>query len=111
VWRIRAFSILKEDPPDLTETNRNISPALDRIVHHCMEKNSESRFHSASDIAFDLEHLSGVSGTTVKATPVAAGGPSRKLLAGLAAGLGFALMMLGLGCGSAEPGCDACARV
>jgi Tol biopolymer transport system component len=90
-------SILKEDPPDLAETNRTISPALERIVHHCLEKNSESRFHSASDIAFDLEHLSGVSGTTAKAAPVAAGGPSRKLLTGLAAGLGVALVMLGLG--------------
>ena len=56
-------AILKEDTPDLTETNRNISPALERIVQHCLEKNPEARFHSASDIAFDLEHLSGISGT------------------------------------------------
>ena len=56
-------SILKEDPPELTETNRNVSPALERIVQHCLEKNPESRFHSASDIAFDLEHLSGLSGS------------------------------------------------
>ena len=54
-------AILKEDPPDLSETNRNVSPALERIVQHCLEKNPEQRFHSASDIAFDLEHLSGVS--------------------------------------------------
>jgi len=52
-------SILKEEPAELSETNRNVSPALERIVHHCLEKNPESRFHSASDIAFDLEHLSG----------------------------------------------------
>src|ERR1700683_245931 len=63
-------AILKEDPPDLTETNRNISPALERIVQHCLEKNPEARFHSASDIAFDLEHLSGISSTTAKATPL-----------------------------------------
>ncbi|MGA7442006.1 MAG: serine/threonine-protein kinase, partial [Candidatus Sulfotelmatobacter sp.] len=56
-------AILKEDPPDLSETNRNVSPALERIVQHCLEKNPEQRFHSASDIAFDLEHLTGVSGT------------------------------------------------
>ena len=55
-------AILKEDPPDLSETDRNVSPALERIVQHCLEKNPESRFHSASDIAFDLEHLSGLSG-------------------------------------------------
>ena len=49
-------AILKEEPADLSETNRNVSPALERIVHHCLEKNPEQRFHSASDIAFDLEH-------------------------------------------------------
>jgi eukaryotic-like serine/threonine-protein kinase len=58
-------AILKEDPPDFSETNRNVSPALERIVQHCLEKNPESRFHSASDVAFDLEHLSGTSGSSV----------------------------------------------
>src|SRR2546426_9751640 len=48
-------AILKEDPPDLSETNQNISPALERLVNHCLEKNPESRFHSASDLAFALE--------------------------------------------------------
>src|SRR5271156_6072058 len=48
-------AILREDPPELNETNRNVSPALERMVQHCLEKNSEQRFHSASDIAFDLE--------------------------------------------------------
>ena len=89
-------AILKEDPPDLNETNRNVSPALDRIVQHCLEKNPESRFHSASDIAFDLEHLSGVSSTGARAA--VAGAPShRRLLLSLAGGLGVALLMLGLG--------------
>src|SRR5215831_5023145 len=54
-------SILKEDPPDLSVTNKNISPGLERIVRHCLEKNPERRFQSASDIAFHLESLSGVS--------------------------------------------------
>src|SRR5438128_6342297 len=51
-------AILKEDPPDLSETNHNISPALERLVNHCLEKNPEARFHSASDLAFALEALS-----------------------------------------------------
>jgi serine/threonine protein kinase len=51
-------AILKEDPPDLNETNRNISPALERVVQHCLEKNPEQRFHSARDVAFDLDTLS-----------------------------------------------------
>src|SRR5271155_258650 len=65
-------TILKEEPPELNETNRNVSPALERIVQHCMEKNPEQRFHSASDIAFDLEHLSGISSTTARTAVTAA---------------------------------------
>ncbi|PYJ69101.1 MAG: hypothetical protein DME75_11685, partial [Verrucomicrobia bacterium] len=57
-------AILKEDPPDLSETNQRISPALERLVNHCLEKNPEERFHSASDLAFAIEALSGtVSGS------------------------------------------------
>jgi eukaryotic-like serine/threonine-protein kinase len=54
-------SILKDDPPELTETNRNASPALERIVRHCLEKNPEERFQSARDVAFSLEALTDVS--------------------------------------------------
>jgi Tol biopolymer transport system component len=64
-------AILKEDPPDLSITNQSISPGLERIVRHCLEKNPEQRFHSAHDLAFDLETLSGVSaaGRPVAVTP------------------------------------------
>jgi len=54
-------AILREDPPDLSVTNQSISPGLERIVRHCLEKNPEQRFHSAHDLAFDLEALSGTS--------------------------------------------------
>lgn len=57
-------AILKEDPPDLTETNRNIPPALDRIVRHCLEKNPAERFQSARDVAFNLDALTDVSTST-----------------------------------------------
>src|SRR4029450_5564136 len=40
-------AILKEDPPDLSETNQRISPGLERLVNHCLEKNPAERFHSA----------------------------------------------------------------
>src|SRR5688572_13904768 len=52
-------AILKEDPPELSESNRHLPPALERIVGHCLEKSPEERFQSARDIAFDLEQLSG----------------------------------------------------
>jgi WD40 repeat protein len=54
-------AILKEDPPDLAETNRNVSPALERIVRHCLEKNPAERFQSARDVAFNLDALTNVS--------------------------------------------------
>jgi len=57
-------AILREDPPDLSVTNQNISPGLERIVRHCLEKNPEQRFHSAHDLAFDLEALSTTSAAT-----------------------------------------------
>ncbi len=52
-------AILREDPPDLSETNRTVSPALELVVHHCLEKNPAERFHSARDLAFALESVSG----------------------------------------------------
>jgi eukaryotic-like serine/threonine-protein kinase len=62
-------AILKEDPPDLSVTNQNISPGLERIVRHCLEKNPERRFQSASDIAFGLEALSAPGASAPRAVP------------------------------------------
>jgi len=67
-------SILREDPPDLSSTNRNINPALERVVNHCLEKSPEERFNSARDLAFALEALSG---------PTTASGDTTTLLAKL----------------------------
>ena len=51
-------AILKEEPDELTQSNPNISPALDRIVRRCLEKKPERRFQSTSDLGFALEALS-----------------------------------------------------
>src|SRR5258708_27465906 len=48
-------AILRKDPPDLAETNKTISRALERVVCHCLEKNPTERFHSARDLAFAIE--------------------------------------------------------
>jgi len=58
-------AILREDPVDPSSTNRSFPSALERIIRHCLEKNAEERFQSARDLAFDLEMISGVSGTTI----------------------------------------------
>jgi eukaryotic-like serine/threonine-protein kinase len=64
-------AILREDPPDLSATNQTIGPGLDRVVRHCLEKSPEQRFHSAHDLAFDLEALSGLSGASAAQWTVA----------------------------------------
>jgi serine/threonine protein kinase len=61
-------AILKEDPPELSDTNKTVSPALERLVNHCLEKNPEARFHSARDVAFALEALSGSSAVANETT-------------------------------------------
>ena len=93
-------AILKEEPPELSETNRNVSPALERMVQHCLEKNPETAFplgqrycvrSGTSDGSFGH---SGESGSN--------GGRRGRAAAGKVAGCdrgrsGVALVMLGLG--------------
>jgi len=47
-------AILKEEPEELSATNPNINPALERIVSRCLEKKPERRFHSAHDLGFEI---------------------------------------------------------
>ena len=79
-------AILKEDPPELTQSGRNISPALDHIVRHCLEKDRDRRFHSAHDIAFALSEASSpttASGVQLAAPPTG----KKKVLIAVAAGV------------------------
>src|SRR5262245_41006170 len=52
-------AILRDDPPELSNSSRGVPPALDRIIRHCLEKRPEDRFQSTRDVAFALETLSG----------------------------------------------------
>ena len=61
-------AILKEEPAELTQSNPNIAPAIERVVWHCLEKSPERRFQSATDVAFALESLSGLSSHTSQQT-------------------------------------------
>ncbi len=56
-------AILREEPPELVSKNGNVTPGLDRVIRHCMEKSPEQRFQSARDLAFHLDMLSSGSGT------------------------------------------------
>lgn len=113
-------AILKEEPAELSETARNVPPALERMVRHCLEKNPAQRFQSAGDLAFNLEALtqttsaqSGVAETAIsesiseKTTAQKKDVASRGQLFGLAGALGLAAVtMVGiswwLGRGSAH---------
>src|SRR2546425_1872955 len=73
-------AILKEEPPELTTTNRNIAPALERVVWHCLEKSPERRFQSATDVAFALETVSGSSGVSSQTLTAIAALPARSMI-------------------------------
>lgn len=113
-------AILKEEPAELSETARNVPPALERIVRHCLEKNPAQRFQSAGDLAFNLEALtdsSGISSVVGKTSAQTAitdtaiseraiaektaaqkkEAASRGKLLGLAGALGLAALMMGVG--------------
>ena len=64
-------AVLKDDPPELSDPGRLVSPALERIVRRCLEKNPEERFQSARDLSFALSALSGTGSSTVARAPVA----------------------------------------
>jgi Tol biopolymer transport system component len=93
-------AILREDPPELTGSRPDLSPALDRIVRHCLEKNPSERFQAARDVAFALEALSGSVALTSATLGVSA--PSRRWVRWVAAAAivlpavaaGMALQML-----------------
>ncbi len=70
-------AILKEDPPEIAASGSGPSPALQRIVQHCLEKKPGERFQSARDIAFNLQALSGSAVTSGPSVAVARSGSRR----------------------------------
>ena len=64
-------AILKEDPPEIAASASGQSPALQRIVQHCLEKKPGERFQSARDVAFALQSLSGSAATIGPSAAVA----------------------------------------
>jgi Tol biopolymer transport system component len=80
-------AILNKEPPEISTATGPLTPALDRIVRRCLEKEPDARFQSARDLSFALDTLSGVS---TPSTPPGALAPTRRrrmsLVAALAAG-------------------------
>ena len=61
-------AILNSDPPDLVMDAAGVSPALDRIIRRCLEKEPARRFQSTRDLSFALDAL----GTRSSASAMAA---------------------------------------
>ena len=64
-------AILKEEPAEVSQTGRDVSPPLERITRRCLEKSREERFQSARDLAFALEEATGGSGSSPASAPLA----------------------------------------
>jgi serine/threonine protein kinase len=74
-------AVLREEPAEMQDSLHPLSPALDKIVRRCLEKNPDQRFQSAKDLSFALSALSG-SDTSAARVAVA---PPRVLPAALIA--------------------------
>ena len=101
-------AILKEDPPLLGSGSELLPPGIERIVRRCLEKTREERFQSASDLAFALESLSGLSTSSGAARPVTQAPRARALrllgaAAVVAALVAFAYVVGGRGNRASSP--------
>jgi Tol biopolymer transport system component len=96
-------AVLREEPENLDSVSSTVSPALDRVVRRCLEKNPNERFQSTRDLAFAIENAASASDWGVRtaetdkgelASEGAAGPRERKAfgwpVAALAAALGLA---------------------
>jgi eukaryotic-like serine/threonine-protein kinase len=57
-------AVLHEDPPTISQFVQTAPPGLQRVLQRCLEKNPEQRFQSTSDLAFALEALSDLDGSS-----------------------------------------------
>jgi serine/threonine protein kinase len=73
-------AILNDDPPSISQLVQAIPPGLQRVVHRCLEKNPEQRFHSTSDLAFALEALSESGSSSPVSVPAVGKRPQSNML-------------------------------
>ena len=96
-------AILKEEPPEMSGLDAAPPPALERIVHRCLEKKRGERFQSAFDLSFAIESVSRESGPAhanraTEARPAHERRRNRERYAwALAAGFSIAALALGMG--------------
>jgi TolB-like protein len=86
-------AILREEPPDLASTGRDIPPGLGLIVRRCLKKEPEDRFQSAEEIMSALQEVGTGSGTVRLTAGVL---PARRRTPLVLAGVAVLLAVAGL---------------
>ena len=62
-------AILKDDPPELSQSGKQIPADLNRLIVRCLEKDPRRRFQSAQDLAFSLGTIGSQVGMEAAAEP------------------------------------------
>ena len=61
-------AILKDTPRPISD-RQPLTPALDRAIRRCIEKDPDDRWQSARDVMFELESASDATGSSQRASP------------------------------------------
>jgi len=89
-------AILKEEPAEISSAGEAPPPELAGTIRRCLEKRPDSRFQSASDLAYNLRTISSASVISAM-QPASRAGRWRRMvprflaIAGIAVAIGFAL--------------------
>jgi Tol biopolymer transport system component len=92
-------AILHHDPQELSQIDPSLSPALDRIIRRCLEKNAAERFHSAHDLAFALDAVASDRRSSSSAAPAVSLAPRTIRWRPLVAGTALAIAGAAIGAG------------
>jgi len=93
-------SILKDEPPSVSQVQPVTPPALDRIVSTCLAKEPDDRWQTARDLLRELRWVAnspaGAVTATAAASPVAAVRSRWRTFAGIAGGVGAGIVVTAL---------------
>jgi len=77
-------AILREEPAELASSVKGVSPAIERVIRRCLEKNPLERFQSARDVTFALEAVSTATSNAHEAMTAAPAPSGRRVALGAA---------------------------
>jgi TolB-like protein/Tfp pilus assembly protein PilF len=82
-------AVLKESPPDPSESGKAIPLTLARIITRCLEKAPDQRFQSARDLTYALQEIASTSAAAIQMSGVekARPAPRRGRIVAIAAGV------------------------